>query len=245
MRALRQDARSFAIASTPMLAAWPVTIVEYFHAGLNQYFMTANTEQIDLLDSLGRDKTGWARTGETMKGVSAWGDIWKISAGGTPTEPRNVIRFYGSPLGPNTHFYTAEVYGYCGHYAADGKTWLTDTCEEEILRRVEIANAGNAHTLHYEGVDFRTYVTVRGSPGNWINPPVDCRLTDYYFPNEKPMRTVYRLYNGQDGTRTRADGSRIDGNHRYTTSMTIADRMVAQGWTFEGPVWCERGFELR
>ena len=27
-----------------------------------------NTEQIDLLDSLGRDKTGWARTGETMKG---------------------------------------------------------------------------------------------------------------------------------------------------------------------------------
>ncbi|MBL8310688.1 MAG: hypothetical protein JNL19_09730 [Burkholderiales bacterium] len=245
VRALRQDARSFAIASTPMLAAWPVTIVEYFHAGLNQYFMTANTEQIDLLDSLGHDKTGWARTGETMKGVSAWGDIWKISAGGIPTEPRNVIRFYGSPLGPNTHFYTAEVYGYCGHYAPDGKTWLTDTCEEEILRRVEIANAGNPHTLHYEGVDFRTYVTVRGSPGNWINPPVDCSLTDYYYPNEKPMRTVYRLYNGENGTRTRADGSRIDGNHRYTTSMTTADRMVAQGWTFEGPVWCERGFEAR
>lgn len=245
VRALRQEVRNFAISSTPLLAAWKVSVVEYYHAGLNQYFMTANAEQIDLLDSLGTAKSGWARTGETMNAVSPWGDYWKISAPGDPNEPRPVLRFYGSPEGPNSHFYTAKVYHWCGRWAADGKTWLTDTCEEEILRRAEIANAGNPHTLHYEGVDFRTYVATHWTADHANDPLIDCNAAAIWFPTEKVPRPVFRLYNGENGTRSRADGSRIDANHRFTTSMTIADRMVAQGWIFEGTVWCERMFEGR
>ena len=37
------------------------------------------------------------------------------------------------------------------------------------------------------------------------------------------LAPVYRLWN-----------SRIDTNHRYTTSQIIRDQMIAQGWVSEG-----------
>jgi len=246
VKAIRQDARSFAIASTPLLAAWRVAVVEFYHAGLNQYFMTADTEQIELLDRLGEAKTGWKRTGESMNALSHWGNWWKLSTGAYPAEPKSVARFYGSPSGPNTHFYSARLRGYCG-----GKMnpttgqWEADICEEDSLRRIEIANPTSASVLHYEGRDFRTYwyadLTLPPSePTQFV-----CNPQFVPFPAESPMRPVWRLFNGENGTRTRADGSRIDGNHRYTSKLEIVQQMLAQGWKHEGVAWCERMFDIR
>ena len=65
-------------------------VVEFYLPAVDQYFITANTTHITLLDST--PEAGWSRTGE-----------WFKQGGGTP-----VCRFYGSESpGPNTHFYTA------------------------------------------------------------------------------------------------------------------------------------------
>ncbi|MEP7183140.1 MAG: hypothetical protein ABI886_13230 [Betaproteobacteria bacterium] len=53
--------------------------------------------------------------------------------------------------------------------------------------------------------------------------PVDS-YTGFCPPN---TFSVYRLYN-----------NRPDINHRYTISSNTRDMMVAQGWIFEGIVWC-------
>ncbi len=64
-------------------------VIEYYHAGLDQYFITADRSDISLLDST--PAAGLSRTGE-----------WFRAGGSTP-----VCRFYGSVSpGPNTHFYT-------------------------------------------------------------------------------------------------------------------------------------------
>lgn len=67
------------------------SVVEFYLAALDQYFITANTTHIALLDST--PEAGWSRTGE-----------WFKQGGSTP-----VCRFYGSESpGPNSHFYTAS-----------------------------------------------------------------------------------------------------------------------------------------
>ncbi len=246
VKAIRQDARSFAIASTPMLAAWRVPVVEFYNVALNQYFMTADSEQIDLLDRLGEVKTGWKRTGESMNAVSRWGNWWKVSNGAYPEPPKAVARFYGSPSGPNTHFYSARIRSYCGGAVNPATSvWEAATCEEDLLRRIEIANPGNPNVLHYEGRDFRTYWYVDQSVPASEPDRFVCTTPFPAFPNEAPMRPVWRLFNGENGTHSRADGSRIDGNHRYTSKPEIRQQMLVQGWKDEGVAWCERMFEGR
>jgi DNA-binding beta-propeller fold protein YncE len=66
------------------------TVVEYFNADLDQYFITADTDEQAMVDTgaVGR----WTRTGQSFE-----------SLGPTPA-----CRFYGNlPFGPNSHFYTA------------------------------------------------------------------------------------------------------------------------------------------
>jgi hypothetical protein len=64
-------------------------VIEFFHAGLDHYFMTADPNEAAGL--VGNSALGWVRTGNTFK-----------SGGSTP-----VCRFYGSMTpGPNSHFYT-------------------------------------------------------------------------------------------------------------------------------------------
>jgi hypothetical protein len=64
-------------------------VLEYYHSGLDHYFMTANQAEAAGLDA--NSALGWLRTGNTFK-----------SGGSTP-----VCRFYGSMSpGPNSHFYT-------------------------------------------------------------------------------------------------------------------------------------------
>lgn len=67
-------------------------VVEYHAQSVDQYFLTANENEMRLLD--GNANLGWRRTGVTF-----------LAAGGFV-----VCRFYGDPVGgPNGHFYTARV----------------------------------------------------------------------------------------------------------------------------------------
>ena len=69
-------------------------VVEFYHAGLDHYFITADPDEAAAIDGGGAG-SGWARTGNSFK------------SGGAAA----VCRFYGSPYapGPNSHFYTVSV----------------------------------------------------------------------------------------------------------------------------------------
>ena len=76
---------------TPLPTMPGNTVVEYYHSGLDHYFITADSSEASQIDigSAG----AWARTGETFK-----------SGGNSPA-----CRFYGSiSPGPNSHFYTVD-----------------------------------------------------------------------------------------------------------------------------------------
>ncbi len=67
-------------------------VVEYYHSGLDHYFITANAAEATGLDN--NPNLGWRRTGNTF------------SSGGSTA----VCRFYGSMSpGPNSHFYTVDT----------------------------------------------------------------------------------------------------------------------------------------
>ena len=111
MRASRQ-ARflrklSFAVAiplaglSMPAQATEPTaTVVEFYAASLNHYFITADSAEAAMLDA-GVVVPGWVRTGVTWS-------AWAAAADSATTVP--VCRFFGTPgIGPNSHFYTADA----------------------------------------------------------------------------------------------------------------------------------------
>lgn len=67
-------------------------VVEFYHAGLDNYFLTGSAEEAGALDA--NPLWGWKRSGNSFK-----------SGGSTP-----VCRFYGSQSpGPNSHFYTVNT----------------------------------------------------------------------------------------------------------------------------------------
>ena len=66
------------------------TVVEFYHAGLDNYFITADPIEQAFVDS--GAVGAWGRTGLNFK------------AGGSSP----VCRFYGNAYGPNSHFYTAD-----------------------------------------------------------------------------------------------------------------------------------------
>jgi hypothetical protein len=94
--------RAFAaVLAVPKPSAPPtkVTIVEFYNATLDHYFITANPQEISDLDN--GVHVGWARTGESFNGygIGSTGD----------TDRRPVCRAYGSPAaGLDTHFYSAS-----------------------------------------------------------------------------------------------------------------------------------------
>lgn len=93
-------------------------VVEYYHKGLDNYFITADPVEQAAVDA-GAAGTAWQRTRGTFK------------AGGTSP----VCRFYGNNninpatgtrFGPNSHFYTADAAECAGLKAActaAGKSW--------------------------------------------------------------------------------------------------------------------------
>jgi len=73
----------------------PVAVVEYFHAGFGHYFVTADADEIALLDQ--GYFAGWARTGQQWK-------VWREGGG-----LKDVCRFFTVAFAPkSSHFYTAN-----------------------------------------------------------------------------------------------------------------------------------------
>jgi len=89
----------FAVADSGAATAWPsVPAIEYFHADLNRYFITADPREIAALDE--GTIRGWARTGEHFPVFPADG----ISDHSGP-----VCRLYGLPeAGLDSHFYSID-----------------------------------------------------------------------------------------------------------------------------------------
>jgi hypothetical protein len=76
-----------------------VTIIEYYNAALDHYFITALADEIAKLDN--GTFVGWARTGQTFKAYGVG------SSGRTGRHP--VCREYGSPVfSLDSHFYSAS-----------------------------------------------------------------------------------------------------------------------------------------
>jgi hypothetical protein len=78
-----------------------VDVVEFHHAAFDHYFMSADANEINALDT--GFFTGWARTGYSFKAY-----VTGSSAGGT-IHP--VCRYYGLPsAGLDSHFYSASTH---------------------------------------------------------------------------------------------------------------------------------------
>ena len=104
-KSARHRGVAFVIALAASLAAFDAsaleptaTVIEFYNASLDHYFITAFPEEAAMLDQ-GVIVPGWTRTGATWQ---AW-----ANAGDDPNA-LPVCRFYGSPTGPNSHFYTAD-----------------------------------------------------------------------------------------------------------------------------------------
>ena len=77
------------------------SVLEFVNTPLKHYFVTADLAEAAAIEA-GSAGAGWQRTGS---GFRAW-----TSKAGIPPEAVPVCRFYGTAgLGPNSHFYTADV----------------------------------------------------------------------------------------------------------------------------------------
>jgi hypothetical protein len=73
----------------------PVTVIEFHHAGLDHYFISARADDIEALDS-GRHP-GWRRTGQAFAAWPAYVD-----------GAARVCRFYLPPAAGDSHFFSAS-----------------------------------------------------------------------------------------------------------------------------------------
>jgi hypothetical protein len=85
-------------ARSVALPALPVSAIEYYHAGLDHYFISSLQHEIDTLDA-GRIP-GWARTGQSFRVYPSQ------ASGGGGVNP--VCRFYIPPAHGNSHFFSAS-----------------------------------------------------------------------------------------------------------------------------------------
>jgi len=91
--------------SPTAIAQTPVAAIEYYHAGLAHYFITASAPDIDAIDSA--RVSGWQRTGFTFPVASTPG----VLPGTFPSESgpsQAVCRFYLPPEDGDSHFLSAS-----------------------------------------------------------------------------------------------------------------------------------------
>ena len=148
--------------STAALCAWgadvpvkdaggEVSVVEFYNAGLEHYFISADPVEVAILDG-GAFGGVWKRTGSVFP---AW-DVTGAPAGTVP-----VCRFFGTDryrsdgtrIGPNSHFYTADpdectfVKTAFQSVASDGKSYPAWTFESNAFAvKLPIAGACPAGT---------------------------------------------------------------------------------------------------
>jgi serine protease len=135
--------------------------VEYYHAGFNHYFITAEPAEMAILDA-GELITGWQRTGYDFNAFAPG------SARGAST-----CRFYGTPgRGPNTHFFTA--YAHECDLLRNNPDWLFEalafqvftpgvgTCPEDLVVVWRLYNNGMG------GVANHRYLTSYSVIGDMI-----------------------------------------------------------------------------
>lgn len=105
MKTIARGAGAFAVVLCTLLMpaqaarAQTATAVEFYHAGLDHYFLTHVPAEIALLDA-GTTIKGWTRTGQSF-------EVYASAASGTSP----VCRFYIPPAKGDSHFYgrgTAE-----------------------------------------------------------------------------------------------------------------------------------------
>ena len=178
---LRASLLAFCTATTPALAT---TSIEFYHSGIDHYFMTAYTDEATSLDN--KPEWDWARTGKTF-------NVWLTQAS-APSNASPVCRFYGvfSNGTVGSHFYTIDQ----------------DECAY-VKSRLDWG-------WGYEGDAFYAVKPTGGT----------CPAGT--FP-------IYRAYNNGMGGAP---------NHRYMTSQTEVNTMVAQGWSNEDIVMCSPSSSL-
>jgi len=91
-------ATNFAGASA-VIPPLPVTVIEYYDAARDHYFVTALQSEIDALDL--QRFPGWTRTGQSF------GAYATLESGGPGAEP--VCRFYIPPENGDSHFLSASM----------------------------------------------------------------------------------------------------------------------------------------
>lgn len=79
-------------------AAATTPAIEFYHAQLDHYFVTAIAGEVTALDA--QTPPGWARTGASFR-------VWP-NLGGAPTGASPVCRVYIPPSDGNSHFYSAS-----------------------------------------------------------------------------------------------------------------------------------------
>src|SRR6185369_13621689 len=84
---------SLNMALVPSGAAVPATVVEFYNANLDHYFITWVADEIAKLDA-GIELKGWMRTGKTFKTYTT------VQTGTSP-----VCRFYIPPASGDSHFF--------------------------------------------------------------------------------------------------------------------------------------------
>lgn len=98
-------------------APTPVQVIEYYHVGLDHYFVTADAGEISALD--GGKFVGWARTGSQFTAYSP-----------TPASvgKNSVCRFYGRPeAGLDSHFYSGAPDECAAVLAKFPSSWMLES----------------------------------------------------------------------------------------------------------------------
>jgi Repeat of unknown function (DUF5648) len=79
------------------------SVVEYYDAGLDRYFLTSDSNEMAYVEGGGAGR-GWVRTGYQFETAGPC-----VSAAAGLCVAKSVCRFYGAPpLGSGSHFYTAD-----------------------------------------------------------------------------------------------------------------------------------------
>jgi hypothetical protein len=116
--------------------------VEFFHAVLGHYFVTADANEIAALDA--GQFAGWTRTGETFPVFASAGDTEDVT---TP-----VCRYYGRPeKGIDSHFYSASPVECAAVEAMFGDSWILETPQAFFVYAADPASGAcpNATTPVY------------------------------------------------------------------------------------------------